>query len=280
MLEFINNQVLNLDNLVGLATLIGIFIAFIEYKNKLLERQRQALISLESQLKISGSWASASNEGYIGEPNEQQKLSFVNPFYLIYTIENSALKDVMVQPGVIDFSKRFNEALAQYNQHISRIRDLEKFREQVCLNNIDKSRLILEKIKTEQNKLASEQSYQNFIKSFNESDVNEKTAKFLAHKFYNDSYEIHYRLIGSRNSGGLKNFYHILEEEIDKQRKVIQKRKLLFNFIFFFFISLFFLGIITFLKLQFKNIEQFLILLLLIIIISLFNHYHYKNREN
>lgn len=273
MLEFINNQVLNLNNLVGLATLSGIFIAFIEYKNKLLERQRQTLISLESQLKISGSWASASNEGYIGEPSEQQKLSFANPFYLIYTIENSALKDVMVQPGIIDFNEMFNEALAQYNQHISRIRDLENFRENLCLSNIDNSRIIQEKIKQEESKQPSERNYNNFWQSFNDKNIDEQKARFLVDKFYQYGYIIHYQLIGSRNSGGLKNFYHILKEEIDKQREVIQKRIFLFDIIFFFFISFLFLGMITFLKLQFKNIGQSLIFLLLIIIISLVNHY-------
>ena len=70
MLKFINKQILNLDNLVGLVTLIGVFIAFIEYKSRLFDRQTQILTSLKYQLKISGSWASADNEGYTGKPND------------------------------------------------------------------------------------------------------------------------------------------------------------------------------------------------------------------
>lgn len=279
MLEFINSQVLDLGNLVGLATLIGIFIAFIEYKNKLFDRQKQVLVSLKDQLKISGSWASASNEGYIGEPSDVKKLEMTDPFYIIFNIENSAMRDVMIQPGIIDFTDKFNEALANYNQHISRIRDLEKFRENLCSENIEATQIIREKLKIEQQKSKKEQNFQNFLNNFDEKNPKEKKAKFLANKLYNYSYIIHYRLIGSRNSGGLKTFYHILEEEITNQEKKIIKKMKIFSFIFFVIILILSFGFMSFLSLRFKNIEQVIILILVIIIVSLVYHYRFSRKR-
>jgi len=279
MLEFINNQVLNLGNIVGLLTLIGVFIAFIEYKNKLFDRQKQVLSSLKHQLKISGSWASADNEGYIGEPDESRKLAMTDPFYIIYTIENSALKEIMVQPGVIDFSDRFNDALANYNQHISRIRDLEKFRESLCTENIILCQIIREKLKLEQQKSEKEQNFQNFLNSFDENKPKEKEAKFLANKFYNYSRIIHYQLIGSKNSGGLKQFYHILEEEKFNQEKKIVKEIKVFSFILFIALLFLSFGFISFLGLKLRNIEQIIIVILLSAIVSLINYYRHLKRD-
>lgn len=280
MLGFINNQILNLGNLVGLATLIGIFIAFIEYKDRLFDRQKQVLASLKHQLEISGSWASANNEGYIGEPSDDRKIVMTDPFYIIYNIENSALKDVMVQPGIVDFTDKFNNALANYNQHISRIRDLEKFREDLCTENIDLCQIIREKIKLEQRKSKKEQNFQNFLNSFDENKTEEKKAKFLANKFYNYSYIIHYQLIGSRNSGGLKQFYHILDEERVKQGENIVKKIKFFNFIFFILLLFLSFGFVSFLGLKFKNLEQTIILILGLCMGSLIYHYRYLKKDS
>ena len=278
MLEFINNKILNLYNLVGLMTLFSVFIAFIEYKNRLFDRQKQILISLKHQLKISSLWASANNEGYISEPNDARKLQMTDPFYIIFEIENYALKDVMVQPGIIDFSDRFNEALANYNQHITRIRDLERFRENLCIENIVSSQIIREKLKKEQDKPEMERNFQNFLNSFNEKNPEERKAKFLAKKFYKYNHIIHYQFIGSRSSGGLKNFYHILKEEISNQEKQIIKRIKIFNFIFFVLLLILSFGGISFLGLKFKNIEQMIILVLVLIIVSLIYYYRFFKR--
>ena len=198
-----------------------------------------------------------------------------NPFYIIYNIENSALKDVIVQPGIIDFSDRFNKALANYNQYISRIRDLERFRENLCTENIESSQIIVDKLRVEQQKPPEERNFQKFLASFDENNPKEKKAKLLANKFYNYSYTIHYQLIGSRNSSKLKNFYHILEEEISNQRKKFFKKLKIFSWIFFIFILILLLGFILFFGIKFRNIEQFICLVLVSAMLSLIYHYKY-----
>lgn len=267
MFDFINNNLLNIQSLAGVGTILGLYFAFWQYKKNSFERQKQILISLNNQLSISGLWAGA--EGYPEEPSEDKKLNFSDPFYIIFEIENFALKEVMVQRGGVDFSKTFHNSLSQYNQHISRIRDLEKFREQLCINNFDSAIIIVDKLKEERNKLKSEQSYTEFIKSFDENKNDEKLARFLADKFYGYSYNIHYKIIGSRNSGGLNNFHHILLGEIIGHEKKIKKQVKIYNIIFSIFLLPIILALISLFGWRLTDMEQILIVFLIIIILWL-----------
>ena len=56
----------------------------------------------------------------------------------------------MTQLGVINFSPKFHNALANFNQHINRILDTERLIEQLCFNNLDSALLIEEKIDREE----------------------------------------------------------------------------------------------------------------------------------
>ncbi|MFA4834050.1 MAG: hypothetical protein WC619_04380 [Patescibacteria group bacterium] len=260
MFEYINS-IITLSNLVGLSAFVALFLVFLNYKNDKFNRYNQVLISLKHQLSISGSWASADNEGYVGHPDDTRKLEFTNPSRIIFDIENSSLKDVMVQLGVIDFSDKFHEALANYNQGIRTLNSLESFRRDLCSSNIEISRIVQLKIQLEFSQVHHD--YNRFIGSFNLSNPDEKSALYLANNIYNYNENIHYKVIGSRNSKGLKTFYHIIQEEIEKQEKKIKNEKITFSIIFFFLCLLSLLALFSFLAFSFTNFEQIFILFLL-----------------
>jgi hypothetical protein len=140
MLVFINLVLGIINKFIGLVAVLGFFIAFWEFFNKMYEKQEQALFSLVAQLEITKSWAGGEGKGYIGEPSEEQKLIWTNPFYLIFSIEDSALKAAMIQLSPVNLNpelnpntlsiKKVSEALANYNQLINNIMDLENLKEQ------------------------------------------------------------------------------------------------------------------------------------------------------
>lgn len=191
---------------IGVAlTAIGVFVAIIIYKLQVYSSRRQIVRAAKSQLEVIAPWASASREGYIGEPSDEDKFNRTNPFYVIYGIEHDAIKDVMILPGVLNFSEDFSRNLANFIQNIGRIRDLETFREKLVLANIATSFVLDKKIKES---LGKDMTYPDFINNLSDEE------KRLAKKLYKYNHEIHYQFIGSRNSGGLKQNYHDLMEEI------------------------------------------------------------------
>ncbi|MFA5386723.1 MAG: hypothetical protein WC297_03615, partial [Candidatus Paceibacterota bacterium] len=165
------------------------------------------------------------------------------------------------------FSDEFHETLAHYNQKINTIKSLESWRRNLCASSIELSNIVQSKVQLELNQVLPD--YNKFIGSFNPSNQLENDALYLANSIFRHNENIHYNIIGSRDSGGLKTCYHIIQEEIERQEKNIEKKKIFFNIILFLISILSLLALYSFLGLTFNNFEQIFILLLVSIIFVL-----------
>lgn len=215
------------QNFIGFATILGIWFGFWQYLRVGYERKNQIINSLESQLDVTAIWSRVNNEGYLGEPNDNVKLNFSHPFRFIFGIESSVIKNITFQPGIVDFSKEFYKAVAEFNQAVNTLSDLERFLEQLSFNNPEISRMIEMKLNDEEKKLEkSTQSHLSFMNSFNQDEF---LAKYISDKIYSFNYQLHYKFIGSEKSGGLNQAHHILIEEINRQKKRNSKENTIQN---------------------------------------------------
>jgi len=256
-------MIIDIQNLAGVATIGGIWLAFFQYRKNLIDRQRQVLVALEAQLDVASSWSSVGNEGFIGSPDEKRKLEYSNPFRFIYGVENFALKDALTQIGAIDFTPRFHNALAQFIQFISTMADQERIREMIGLNNIDTALLIREKIRVESCKPKIERNLMRLSESFGETSE-EKKAKNILEIIYQYNIDTHYKTIGSRESGGLKTMHHILIEEIKLQRKKISSQELIDHLLFTLFFLPVILSIFSIFNFEVNNSIQLILLLVVL----------------
>lgn len=251
--EFVNSYLLNGENLAAFVTVLSVLFIVWQYIKGVLERREQILISLEMQLKTSGPWASADNDGYVGEPDERKKLEFTDPYKAVLGIENTALKMVMIQPGIVDFSEKLHENLASYNQHISRITDLNNFRNRIVAGDPVGRSIIVEKLEQENKKFPEERMFTSFLNRFDEKNPLEARAKNLAKFICNQFIVLHYIVIGNRASDGLKATYHILAEEIKGARERLGYFKFRWNMMVFLFTIPMLLSCMSYVGMKFSD---------------------------
>lgn len=261
---------MDIQNLAGVATIVGIWLAFWQYRKNLHDRQERVLVSLEGQLGVAASWSSVHNDGYVGSPDEERKLEFANPFRFIYGVENFALKEALTQIGSIDFTLNFHRALAQFIQKVSTLADQERIREQIGLNDIDAALLIREKLELENRKPKAERNSLTFLKSFNNEDEKEKRAKNISEIIYQFNLDTHYNMIGSEKSGGLKTLHHILLEEIASQKKKLIEQERTDHFLLSVFSLLVILSFFYSFNLKIDTFIQWSLLGFVVILIFLF----------
>ena len=263
-------EIINIQILAGIATLLGIWLSFWQYRKNLYDRQKQVLVSFEAQLNVASIWSSVNNDGYIGSPDEERKLDYANPFRFIYGIENFALKEALTQIGSIDFRPIFHNILAEFIQSVSTMSDQQRIREQIGLSNIDIALLIREKLNLENSKPKAERSLTTFLSSFNVTDEKEKKAKEVSEIVYNFNLETHYKTIGSEKSGGLKTSHHILLEEIKSQReKLLEQRKIDHALLSAFLLPII-LGTLSIFNLKSYNLIQITLLIIVSILFYVF----------
>jgi hypothetical protein len=264
-------ETINIQNLAGVATIAGIWLAFWQYRKNLHDRQKQVLVSLEGQLNVASGWSSVYNDGYIGSPSEEKKLEFANPFRVIYGIEHFAIKDALIQIGSIDFTLKFHNTLAQFIQSISIIADQERIREQIGLNDIDIALLIHEKLNLENYKPSAERNFSMFLKSFNDQDKKENMAKSISERIYDINLITHYNTIGSQKSGGLKTLHHALLEEIELQKKKFLKQEKLDYFLFSIFSLPVMLSFFALFNFKINTLIQWILLIVVAILFFIFS---------
>jgi len=184
-------------------------------------------------LSITGPWASSGNEGYVGHPSEEQKLDYANPFRLIYGIENVPFQQITLQQGIIDFSERILGNIFQLNQNIIRIKDIETFRRDLVSKNFNLAVELQGKLEVYKanNKERSFEDFLDYLGTNRKSD----NLKELARKLCRYYEIIHFTIIGSRNSGGMKQQYHEIEEELEK----LEKRRAYWLYLIYFILSFF-----------------------------------------
>lgn len=131
-----------ISNIITIAGVIGLWIAYQQYKNRQIEENRKhlketlrAIRSVKYQLEVIGNWTGFSNGGY----HMKDRLSWIakernirgNPFHSIFEVEYSSLKDLNILPAIEYFSDEINEAIAWMKQWIASfnatIRDIKKF---------------------------------------------------------------------------------------------------------------------------------------------------------
>lgn len=121
-----------LANLITIAGIIGLYIAWKQYKN--LEKGKKKtkitgklhlILAIKNQLAIIGEWTSYEGEGYSGngkEWAENSQTQRANPFLMITDIDSVALQRVALLPTIQDLGKKtneINEAIAQVNKWLT-----------------------------------------------------------------------------------------------------------------------------------------------------------------
>lgn len=204
----------------SLIGLIGIFLALLTYFFKQWQEYKNTLNALSSQINAIKAWARADDEGWSNPPTEEDKLGFVKPFYLIFIMDNSIIKQTLISPGIVNFSQLFVQAVAHFNQQILRIHTIMNFRNNIALENFELSQQIEEKLSRYRAQTGIPLSFEKFMESLNDKERN------VAYLLYEYNKQIHTDLIGRKESGGLKNLFHLIENELQSK-----KDNFLLNFI-------------------------------------------------
>ncbi len=255
-----------LDKIPEIFAVLAFLVIFFEYQRRHILEKIKVISSIKYQLKIIGRWASANNEGYIGSPDDKKILEFSNPFRIIFDTQNNSIKGIMLDQSVVHLSDNMLSAIAEMNQIIESMKSIENFRRQITASDINLSLKINSKKKeSEYKETVASKQYQYFINSLDENE------KIFADKIYKYNYIIHYEMIGSRYSKGLKTYFHIINDELYKLNKNIIGFSLskLINYILYF-IPTFFIVILLIEIFNWNNIcNIYLIFLLPIIIIAI-----------
>jgi len=219
-----------------------------------------------SQLEIGKSWTGP----YSGSPTEEQKLELTHPWKVVFAVETTPSREVIIQPGIIDFSKEFVEKLAKYNQNHSRMRDLEKFREELVTSNLEETLVILEKIEQENKNPPGARNYGRFLSSFNTNVQKEKRALELAKELCHLGRIMHFDIIGDTYKEGFHTCHNFLVSEIAKENKKIIRERIIYSI--FSILGLFFaiLATTSLFHRQPQSLSQLANLLLIAVIIELF----------
>lgn len=245
-------------NFTGLITIVGVYLAIFEYYAKSLSQKKSVIKSLKAQLNNSGCWASANSEGWIKDPDDSKKLSLTDPYYLVYNVEDHALKNISFLPGMSDFSYDVFQDLANYNQKLLSIHGHLEVRNHYVTNNLEKCELIYTEISKELEKTPSDRSYQKYGERIKNIDAaGERGLVMLSDQLYSHNLQIHYNLIGSATSGGLKELYHRLDHALTGQEKHL-KPSVKINFFLFFLIFTFTITVFLFFNIQLYNWRNFI----------------------
>lgn len=253
MFYFLQN--LEFIQVMGLVTLGGFYLGLLEYYSRNLNLSFQIIKSLRAQLKVSGSWASANKDGWIlSELDDKKKLEMANPFYKIYKIVDTGFQELVIQPSIVSFDIDLLITLAEYNQMMSRIHDHIKLRDNLMLNYFEES-LIIFKDSVEELENAKSHglspSYKNFLRRLR-SRTNRFKLMGLSNQFFEHNKEIHYQLIGTWDTGGLKTLHHKLETGLEKKVREIKDNSIQYLTFFIMSFSLI-IGFIYFMGYKLNN---------------------------
>lgn len=250
-------MVLNLDlNLISIfLTDFAVLIAFIQFRKIEIDRRKQVIKTIFNQLEVTGAWAQVNSQGYLGNPSDQEKIEWANPFKYVYRIKHEGLQSIALQEGVIDFPDRFISRLFEYNQNISRIKDLTDFKKNVTASNFEIAIKLENQVKTYlsvTNPIST--NWNSFLTTLNTSVMKKNLSRVsrMAELFVEYGSKIHYEIIGSDNSNGMKQQHNELEKFISQiERKLCQPS--IFNIASFSLLLL----ILFFILFTFFNYQKF-----------------------
>jgi hypothetical protein len=139
-------------------------------------------------------------------------------------MNNSITEQLLLLPGIEDFSEKFINSVAKFNQHIYRIRSLISFRNSLLFHDLDISWDIHEKFKKFKCDRLEVDGVDKFFEELKEFQKNGNITQkqiFVANELYKKYFNLHSVCIGTKDSGGLKEAFHnIYEEILTKERQL------------------------------------------------------------
>lgn len=242
--------------ITALLTNIGVLIAYIEFIRRDINSKKQIIKTLKNQLETTGQWAQATGPGYVGHPSDKEKIDWAtNPFGFIYETRAEVLESIFLKEGIISFSDEFLGKLFEYNQNISRIKNIVDFQKNIVANNYPSALSLEEKGKNYKNKINSVSWNWNKFLSTLSNRGEARLAELIAE--YNEV--IHYVVIGGPKSNGMKEQHDTLKKEIDEKEKELFKISVFQTVIFTILFDLLFQLLIYVFKLDISYQQNLLI---------------------
>jgi hypothetical protein len=203
-------------NIVTILGVIGLSIAYLEYRSKQKEEKKRslketlrAIKSIKFQLDTFGEWTNFINGGYSKKDLaswQASQYSFRgNPFNLIYKIEFSYLKTINSLPAVEYFDDEINEALAWTSQWVESFNTmLDDTKEFAYSRDADKNVLLNQKLA-------------------NNSKLTKEEVAFM--DLLVDRYtKLHFETIGDNTTKHLHYWHKKLRDLLDDLEKKTQKK--------------------------------------------------------
>ncbi len=261
----------------------AVLIAFIQFRKIEIDRKKQIIKSIYNQLETTGVWAQVNSPGYIGHPNDKEKIEWAHPFSYVYGIKHEGLQLIALQEGIIDLPDRFISRLFEYNQNISRIKDLADFKKDITSSNFKAAYELEKQIKNYSSKINSVSiNWNSFLVTIRSSVGGKNYPEIvrMAELFADYGTKIHYEIIGNSLSNGMKQQHEELKIFISQIEKKLC-RPSFFNIIFLSTLSLilFFLFLVFFFNSKLFYSYLYLILISNILIAVLIELFYIRSFE-
>ncbi|MDI6777736.1 MAG: hypothetical protein QMD77_00935 [Patescibacteria group bacterium] len=196
------------ETLIKLVTAFGVFVVVWTYQKNRFREKHNIIKAMLAQLESLRLWASADNEGWKDPPTDEQKMRYIEIFDLIYKMNNGVINQSLIMPGIVDFSDKLILAVAEFNQLIDRIHSLSGYRNTLTLNQYELCRRIERKLRKYKKSSHSPRTYDDFLNTLKNDE------KYITQQLYILYYRLHSGNIGTSFSGGLKQNYHIIYDEL------------------------------------------------------------------
>jgi len=190
---------------------------------------KQILRLIYAQLEIFGAWVGTEGRGYGKELTNEEKFDNANPFKLIYEIENNQFIQITLLDELNFVPKDILGKINEFNQNIVRITNIQNFRNQIVVSDIDLSWQIKELL---DNYNKQNRNFEVFLQSIKDGKkVPKNKEKFNKHKalrlidrliYYGT--KIHCDIIGDSKSNGMKEQLEIIKEWTEKELKERNKK--------------------------------------------------------
>ena len=138
---------INIENLTFLLTLLALYFAYYQWTKNAREKRNHLLKVLKVQLDCLGPWMGSTGSGYGEELTSDQKFDNANPFKLIYETASEALINLNMLDNITNIDENIIGELNQLYYDLVRIQNINKFRSDYVLSDINTSNSISGKIK-------------------------------------------------------------------------------------------------------------------------------------
>lgn len=172
------------QDIVGAVTILGILIAFVQYRNEKFIQKINLIKSVKAQMNELGPWASYENEGWKNPPTIAQDLRYMRTFDVIFDMNSNVTEQLLLLPGVENFSDKFIANVANFNQNIYRIRSLINFRNELHFCEFDTIFSIHEKFKEFETNRVTTDGINKFFDILRSKDNLDKKRRYFWQTFY------------------------------------------------------------------------------------------------